>query len=117
MQKIVETIKKVSAVDSTVLVLGETGVGKSRLVRHLHEVSNRKNESFYEINCAALPTNLIESELLDTQADPLQVRIVKEKGLLESAHKGTLFLDEIGEMPLETQAKLLQVLQEKRFAL
>ena len=81
-------------------------------MRHLHEVSNRKNESFYEINCAALPTNLIESELLDTQADPLQVRIVKEKGLLESAHKGTLFLDEIGEMPLETQAKLLQVLQE-----
>lgn len=63
MQKIVETIKKVSVVDSTVLVLGETGVGKSRLVRHLHEVSNRKNESFYEINCAALPTNLIESEL------------------------------------------------------
>lgn len=82
MQKIVETIKKVSAVDSTVLVLGETGVGKSRLVRHLHEVSNRKNESFYEINCAALPTNLIESELLDTQADPLQVRIVKGKGTI-----------------------------------
>ena len=69
-------------VDSTVLVLGETGVGKSRLVRHLHEMSNRKNESFYEINCAALPTNLIESELLDIQVDPLQVRIVKEKGII-----------------------------------
>ena len=68
--------------DSTVLVLGETGVGKSRLVRHLHEVSHRKNESFYEINCAALPTNLIESELLDIQVDLLQVRIVKEKGTI-----------------------------------
>lgn len=65
--------------DSTVLVLGETGVGKSRLVRHLHEVSHRKHESFYEINCAALPTNLIESELLDIQVDLLQVRIVKGK--------------------------------------
>ena len=79
--KIIETIKKVSVVDSTVLVLGETGVGKSRLVRHLHEMSNRKNESFYEINCAALP-NLSESELLDIQVDPLQVRIVKGKGII-----------------------------------
>ena len=116
MQKIVETIKKVSAVDSTVLVLGETGVGKSRLVRHLHEVSNRKNESFYEINCAALPTNLIESELFGYSGGSFTgANREGKKGLLESAHKGTLFLDEIGEMPLETQAKLLQVLQEKTF--
>ena len=78
-------------VDSTVLVLGETGVGKSRLVRHLHEMSNRKNESFYEINCAALPTNLIESELLDIQVDPTGANREGKKGLLESAHKGTLF--------------------------
>ncbi len=116
MQKIVETIKKVSVVDSTVLVLGETGVGKSRLVRHLHEVSNRKNESFYEINCAALPTNLIESELFGYSGGSFTgANREGKKGLLESAHKGTLFLDEIGEMPLETQAKLLQVLQEKTF--
>ena len=77
--------------DSTVLVLGETGVGKSRLVRHLHEVSHRKNESFYEINCAALPTNLIESELLDIQASFTGANREGKKGLLESAHKGTLF--------------------------
>lgn len=116
MQKIIETIKKVSVVDSTVLVLGETGVGKSRLVRHLHEVSHRKNESFYEINCAALPTNLIESELFGYSGGSFTgANREGKKGLLESAHKGTLFLDEIGEMPLEIQAKLLQVLQEKTF--
>ncbi|MFJ8416455.1 sigma-54 interaction domain-containing protein [Bacillus paramycoides] len=116
MQKIVETIKKVSVVDSTVLVLGETGVGKSRLVRHLHEVSHRKNESFYEINCAALPTNLIESELFGYSGGSFTgANREGKKGLLESAHKGTLFLDEIGEMPLEIQSKLLQVLQEKTF--
>ncbi|PED93174.1 sigma-54 interaction domain-containing protein [Bacillus toyonensis] len=116
MQKIIETIKKVSVVDSTVLVLGETGVGKSRLVRHLHEVSRRKNESFYEINCAALPTNLIESELFGYSGGSFTgANREGKKGLLESAHKGTLFLDEIGEMPLEIQAKLLQVLQEKTF--
>ncbi|HFJ9285993.1 TPA: sigma-54 interaction domain-containing protein [Bacillus toyonensis] len=116
MQKIIETIKKVSVVDSTVLVLGETGVGKSRLVRHLHEVSRRKNENFYEINCAALPTNLIESELFGYSGGSFTgANREGKKGLLESAHKGTLFLDEIGEMPLEIQAKLLQVLQEKTF--
>jgi PAS domain S-box-containing protein len=116
MQKIIETIKKVSVVDSTVLVLGETGVGKSRLVRHLHEVSHRKNDSFYEINCAALPTNLIESELFGYSGGSFTgANREGKKGLLESAHKGTLFLDEIGEMPLEIQAKLLQVLQEKTF--
>ncbi|HDR7587519.1 RNA polymerase subunit sigma-54 [Bacillus mycoides] len=116
MQKIIETIKKVSVVDSTVLVLGETGVGKSRLVRHLHEVSHRKNESFYEINCAALPTNLIESELFGYSGGSFTgANREGKKGLLESAHRGTLFLDEIGEMPLEIQAKLLQVLQEKTF--
>ncbi|MCR6789521.1 MULTISPECIES: sigma-54 interaction domain-containing protein [Bacillus cereus group] len=116
MQKIVDTIKKVSVVDSTVLVLGETGVGKSRLVRHLHEVSHRKHESFYEINCAALPTNLIESELFGYSGGSFTgANREGKKGLLESAHKGTLFLDEIGEMPTEIQAKLLQVLQEKTF--
>ncbi|TKJ06335.1 PAS domain-containing protein [Bacillus cereus] len=116
MQKIVDTIKKVSVVDSTVLVLGETGVGKSRLVRHLHEVSHRKHESFYEINCAALPTNLIESELFGYSGGSFTgANREGKKGLLESAHKGTLFLDEIGEIPLEIQAKLLQVLQEKTF--
>ncbi|MFY0216555.1 sigma-54 interaction domain-containing protein [Bacillus cereus] len=116
MQKIVDTIKKVSVVDSTILVLGETGVGKSRLVRHLHEVSHRKNESFYEINCAALPTNLIESELFGYSGGSFTgANREGKKGLLESAHKGTLFLDEIGEMPIEIQAKLLQVLQEKTF--
>lgn len=116
MQRIVETIRKVSIVDSTVLVLGETGVGKSRLVRHLHELSHRKNEMFYEINCAALPTNLIESELFGYASGSFTgAHREGKKGILELAHKGTLFLDEIGEMPLEIQAKLLQVLQEKTF--
>ncbi|KFM99195.1 PAS domain-containing protein [Bacillus clarus] len=116
MQKIVETIKKVSTVDSTILVLGETGVGKSRLVRHLHEVSHRKNEMLYEMNCAALPTNLIESELFGYSGGSFTgANREGKKGILELAHKGTLFLDEIGEMPLEIQAKLLQVLQEKTF--
>ncbi|WP_242144332.1 MULTISPECIES: sigma-54-dependent Fis family transcriptional regulator [unclassified Bacillus cereus group] len=116
MQEIVKTIKKISMVDSTVLILGETGVGKSRLVRHLHEISHRKNEMFYEMNCATLPTNLIESELFGYAGGSFTgANREGKKGILELAHKGTLFLDEIGEMPLEMQAKLLQVLQEKTF--
>jgi PAS domain S-box-containing protein len=116
MKKLFSTIEKVAKVNTTVLVLGETGVGKSRIVRLLHEWSPRKNEAFYEINCAALPQSLIESELFGYESGSFTgANRSGKKGIFELVNHGTLFLDEIGELPLDLQAKLLQVLQDKKF--
>jgi len=116
MKNIFSTIEKVAKVNTTVLVLGETGVGKSRIVKMIHEWSERKNEAFYELNCAALPHSLIESELFGYERGSFTgANQNGKKGILELANKGTLFLDEIGELPLDLQAKLLQVIQEKKF--
>ncbi|TES47450.1 sigma-54-dependent transcriptional regulator [Halalkalibacterium halodurans] len=116
MTRLMELIHRVAKVDSTVLVLGETGVGKSKIVKLIHELSDRENQRFYEINCAAIPEQLIESELFGYEAGAFTgASRHGKKGLFELANGGTLFLDEIAEMPLHLQGKLLQVLQEKSF--
>nr|WP_285874081.1 sigma-54 dependent transcriptional regulator [Halalkalibacter oceani] len=115
MKDIHSLIYRLGDVDSTVLLLGESGVGKEVLARMLHQTSNRRHQPFIKINCGALPDTLIESELFGYAKGTFTGASKDGKeGLIVAADKGTLFLDEIGEMPLNTQVKLLQVLQEKR---
>lgn len=116
MEKILSIISNISQVDSTVLLLGETGVGKTWLAKHIHEVSSRKKAPFVSINCGALPTSLIESELFGYEPGTFTGGQSKgKKGLFEVADGGVVFLDEIGELPFSVQAKLLEVLQEHTF--
>lgn len=115
MKQVCSLVQKVAKVDTTVLVLGETGVGKSFIVKALHNLSNRKDKPLNEVNCAALPENLIESELFGFEGGSFTGAAREgRKGLIETTNGGTLFLDEIGELPLHLQAKLLHVLQEKK---
>jgi DNA-binding NtrC family response regulator len=106
-------IMQVAPSDSSVLITGESGTGKERIADCIHRLSPRKQESIIKINCAALPINLIESELFGHEKGAFTGAMDKRIGKFELAHQGTIFLDEIGEMPLETQVKLLRVLQEK----
>lgn len=116
MTDILQLAQKIAAVDSTVLLLGETGVGKGALAKHIHDHSLRKDEPFVHINCGAIPGNLLESELFGYEAGAFTGAERRGKtGLIESAAKGTLFLDEIAEIPPSLQVKILQVIQEKRF--
>jgi formate hydrogenlyase transcriptional activator len=110
--KVVELVKAVAPTDTTVLLLGETGTGKEVLAQALHDLSARSEKPFIRVNCAALPSGLIESELFGHERGAFTGAQVRRAGRFELAHTGTLFLDEIGEMPLETQAKLLRVLQD-----
>lgn len=115
MERVLSTVKKIAKVNSTVLLLGETGVGKSRIVRAIHQLSDRKNHDLHEINCAALPEQLIESELFGYGGGTFTGAFREgKKGLIELSNQGTLFLDEIGELSLQAQSKLLHVLQEKQ---
>jgi len=108
-------VQQVAPTDSTVLILGETGTGKGMVAHAIHELSSRKDRPMITVNCAALPANLIESELFGREKGAFTGAHAKQVGRFEIAHDGTIFLDEIGEMPLELQAKLLRVLQEGEF--
>jgi len=110
--KIKETIEKVAATDARVLVTGENGSGKELVARWLHEKSNRANGVLIEVNCAAIPAELIESELFGHEKGSFTSAIKQRIGKFEQAHGGTLFLDEIGDMSLSAQAKVLRALQE-----
>ena len=113
MKKIVELAGKLAASDITVLIEGESGTGKELLARHIHKSSGRVDKPFVAVNCAAIPDNLLESELFGHEKGAFTGAVDRKKGKFELAHGGTILLDEIGEMPLLLQAKLLRALQEK----
>lgn len=113
MQRILRTIEKVASANVSVMLLGESGTGKEVLARGLHEASNRRSERFVAINCAAIPENLLESELFGHEKGAFTGAVKQTQGKFELAHKGTLFLDEIGDLPTSLQAKLLRFLQER----
>jgi DNA-binding NtrC family response regulator len=113
MKDVFATIRKVAASNATVLVRGETGTGKELVARALHETSPRKDEPFVRVHCAALPENLLESELFGYEKGAFTGATQQKPGRIELAHKGTLFLDEIGDISPAVQVKLLRVLQER----
>jgi len=110
--KVLAQIQAVAATSTTVLIMGETGTGKELVARSIHENSLRRNKPFVRLNCAALPSGLVESELFGHERGAFTGAVQRHQGRFELAHEGTLFLDEIGEMPLEVQAKLLRVLED-----
>jgi DNA-binding NtrC family response regulator len=115
MQEVFQKVAKVASTDATVLLRGESGTGKELIARAIHYQSKRQNRSLVEINCASIPENLLESELFGHEKGSFTGAYKMKKGKFEIADKGTLFLDEIGDLPLPLQAKLLRVLQERRF--
>ncbi len=112
--KIKEMIERVAPTDARVLITGENGTGKELVARWIHEKSNRSNLPLIEVNCAAIPSELIESELFGHEKGSFTSAIKQRIGKFESAHNGTLFLDEIGDMSLSAQAKVLRALQENK---
>ncbi|MGE0080845.1 MAG: sigma-54-dependent transcriptional regulator [Thiohalomonadaceae bacterium] len=112
MQEVFARVRKVAPTDTTVLILGESGTGKELVARAVHEASQRREAPIVTVNCAAIPEGLIESELFGHEKGAFTGAVGAHTGLVEAADGGTLFLDEIGELPLETQARLLRVLQE-----
>ena len=115
LQAVMENVGKVAGSDATVLLLGETGTGKELVARAIHRLSQRANDSFIKLNCAAIPSGLLESELFGNEKGAFTGAVSKKIGRLELADKGTLFLDEIGEISLALQPKLLRVLQDQEF--
>src|SRR5262245_38182870 len=115
LRKVLEKVNQVAGTDSTVLISGETGTGKELIAQAIHERSNRKHRVLIKVNCAALPPTLIESELFGHEKGSFTGALNRKIGRFELAHRGTLFLDEIGDLPLDLQAKLLRVLQEREF--
>ncbi len=113
MQAVVDMIKKIAPTLASVLLIGESGTGKELLARALHRLSSRAEKPFVAINCAAIPENLLESELFGYEKGAFTGAVVSTKGKIEHAQGGTFFLDEIGDMPLSLQAKLLRFIQER----
>jgi PAS domain S-box-containing protein len=115
LKTVLSSIVKVAPTDSTVLITGETGTGKELIARAIHKGSRRAGQGFITVNCAAIPSSLIASELFGHEKGAFTGALLRRQGRFELAHSGTIFLDEIGELPAETQIALLRVLQERQF--
>ena len=115
LKHVLELVETVATSDSTVLLLGETGTGKELIARAIHDRSRRKDRTFVKLNCAAIPTGLLESELFGHEKGAFTGAIIQKVGRMELADQGTLFLDEVGDIPIEIQPKLLRALQEREF--
>jgi DNA-binding NtrC family response regulator len=115
LRSLLQQVRTVAATDTTVLIQGDTGTGKERIARALHDLSGRSAGRFVKVNCAAIPSGLLESELMGHEKGAFTGAVAQRIGRFELAHNGTIFLDEIGEMPLDLQPKLLRILQEREF--